>query len=103
MSDEDRRSHTSEVVCPKCRLMGCECVAPSSLTAKQDICIICRRHKALCICRSHATYTEPTYDGYGEPVPAKTIDAKVSEALRYYYDRDPQGLAKFVRELLGAR
>jgi hypothetical protein len=87
-------------LCPKCRLIGCNC---DSLPTRNEVCSVCRRNKALCICASHAVY-EPVRDEGGElqldhDTPTARIESAVREAMHHYYGRDAQAVRRLVREL----
>lgn len=98
-------SPTADLVCPKCRMFGCDCVAPSSVTARQDVCTVCRRHKGLCICRSHVQHVPVIEDKEGALIastdtPTDKIEAAVKELKHYWYDtRDAEAAVRMVRDL----
>jgi hypothetical protein len=94
----------TELACPKCKMFGCDCHPPEAhgRNAMVDTCMVCRRPKALCICRSHMAMT-PLPDTYEPSGPArrklsrKEIESRVNEAVHLYYEKHPQGLAALVR------
>ena len=68
--------------------------------AEIHVCQVC--HRAACICVSHARLTPLQREAAAqavleEEVPLTELDAKVREALHFYYNRDAQGLEKWVR------
>jgi hypothetical protein len=97
----DDRMSLAEIACPKCRLIGCNC---DSLPERKEVCVVCHRNVASCICASHATY-EPVREEGGElqlerDTPTARIDAAVREAMHCYYQtRDAKAIERLVREL----
>jgi hypothetical protein len=51
----------AEIACPKCRLIGCNC---DSLPERKEVCVVCHRGNASCICASHVAY-EPVGEENG--------------------------------------
>jgi hypothetical protein len=90
----------AEIACPKCRLIGCSC---DSLPERKEVCVVCHRSNASCICASHAAY-EPVRDEGGtlqldRETPVARIEAAVREAMHHYYGRDARAVRRLVREL----
>jgi hypothetical protein len=85
--------------CQKCGRSACGCasVAPRK---ERELCPACKRSEKECICASHARIWPVACGVSGDPLPARTIQQKVNEALHYYYQRDAGALARFVRSLL---
>jgi hypothetical protein len=94
----------TELACPKCKMFGCDCHPPEAhgRNAMVDTCMVCRRPKGLCICRSHMAMT-PLPENYQTSgvvqrrLSKSQIGARVNEAVHCYYDRDPRGLADLIR------
>lgn len=92
--------------CDVCGLMGCDCnPAVISQPRGKDVCRGCRRAIGACICQSHVRVREVHDFGKGErvrpmrPYPAKYVEVLVNDAMLFYYNRDAEGLARFVRKL----
>jgi hypothetical protein len=95
-----------ELTCPKCKLVGCDCQPrPQSLPTHADVCSVCRRANALCICVSHVELARVA-EAEGEPLPVteklspQQIEAWINRVMKLYYDRDPAGIKKLLRQLL---
>lgn len=96
----------AELICPKCRLFPCTCPPPAKVLPAGEVCTICRRGRLVCLCTSHVAVT-PVSDESESRAPVKkhnpkTIEKVVNECMTHYYNRDPAGLARYVRELLRA-
>lgn len=87
----------AEITCTKCGLFGCDCDKPRQATALHNICRVCRRNQVACICTSHVL---PALSPQQQASELKTqIEGRANQAMRYYYDRDPQAIERMVREL----
>lgn len=97
---------SEELGCPKCKKFGCDCDGKRNLLPLPgDVCAVCRRNKALCICVSHMPYQVMLDEADERRVPppqdeVQTLEGKVNEAMNYYYSRDAEGLARFIRRQL---
>jgi hypothetical protein len=69
--------------------MGCKC--PVSTDQLPPPCAGCHRPTAACICRSHVAISHNA---------TAAVDKQVQEAMHHYYNRDAEGLERFVRRLL---
>jgi hypothetical protein len=85
--------------CNKCGLQECGC-AKVEARKPGELCPACRRSEEECICASHAQIWPVACGASGDPLPARTIEQTVNEALNYYYQRDASALARLVRSLL---
>lgn len=93
-------------LCKKCRADPCECEGSPVTRAVSGICTVCRRAAGDCICTSHVVVrqvldvavrerkfeTRPYSDWY--------LGSLVNEGLNYYYSRDAEGLARWLRKAL---
>lgn len=91
-------------LCKKCRSDPCECEG-KPLKQTGDVCMVCRRHRALCICTSHhpvRTMADPeaTTAKPRRPYSPAYIETLVNEAMLHYYQRDAEGLARWLRRVL---
>jgi hypothetical protein len=76
-------------ICRECGKPGCECrVGTDDLPPP---CAACHRPVAACICKSHVAISHNA---------TAAVDKHVQEAMRHYYNRDAEGLERFVRRLL---
>lgn len=95
--------------CDKCGLVGCDCAARAAVQAKQeDVCKVCRRSELRCICLSHhhvpdihdETIERREHTKQATERTPHYVESQVQEALHYYYQRDAEGLARWVRRRL---
>lgn len=73
-----------------------------------EVCPVCRRAPLACICRSHVDFTPPPVSENGDvarcvkgrPFTKAHIETLVAEGLTHYYNRDAEGLARWLRRVL---
>lgn len=70
-----------------------------------DPCPVCRRGKTFCICVSHQPVKPmsdeaPVLQRPQRPYSDAYTDILVNQAVQFYYDRDAEGLAKWLRKAL---
>jgi hypothetical protein len=94
-------------VCKKCMSDPCQCHAPMVKQQVADVCTVCRRHVSACICVSHheaRQLNDAVLPGSGQrpirPWSDAYMQAMVNEALGYYYNRDADGLSKWLKRVL---
>jgi hypothetical protein len=79
-------------LCKECGAAGCTyCLEP--VQKQPGPCPVCHRPMEGCICRSHHQTVESDST-------RKAAEAAVNQAMLHYYNRDAQGLARFIRELV---
>lgn len=75
------------------------------------VCGVCRRAKTGCICQSHHVVRQmhAMHDARDAVLPIRTSEARtteaqlnlaVNEAMLFYYNRDAEGLARWLRRVL---
>lgn len=74
---------------------------------RPDPCGVCRRAKSACICASHtplrhldATADVSVMRVVRRPYPQEHIEVLVNEGMHHYYNRDAEGLARWLRRHL---
>ena len=93
-------------LCKKCNSEPCVCDSKPLRTVVGDVCNVCHRHVALCICKSHHDVRVMNDGGLETPMrPARPyskqyIETLVNEAMLHYYQRDAEGLARWIRRVL---
>lgn len=93
-------------LCKKCSTEPCSCDSKPMKTSLGDVCLACRRHVSLCICASHHPVKTIMADQGSAPTRPKRpfddhhIDRMVNEAMNYYYQRDADGLGRWLRRVL---
>lgn len=108
MSLDERKDlvTSAELVCPKCKLVGCDCEKPAAKPSPLcDICPACRRSRLRCICTSHVFHV-PGLPAEDEAQlvsgmrPRERVEATVREVMHCYYStRDPAQIERIVRGL----
>lgn len=101
------RSHAAVLVCPKCKMLGCDCVLPEPPKASpaDHVCTRCHRSQEHCKCASHMVIDPVPEDENGNlrlrrDTPTARIESAVREAMHYHlYTRDAVALAALVRDL----
>lgn len=93
------------LACPKCGMFGCKHLEETAAPDMRVVCPICRRHNALCICRSRVR-NEELREEDELPVPTfrriqltrEEIEARVRRMHTLYLERHPEGQAALIRE-----
>lgn len=95
-------------ICKKCKSDPCECAGKplSRVTGERLVCTVCRRQQQSCICESHVSvrhsYGDPhaASEGTKRPYSDGYISTLCNEALNFYYQRDAEGLQRWLRRVL---
>lgn len=105
------RQTFSDAVCKKCFSEPCMCGVPTvrNSVSGTEVCRVCHRSMALCLCMSHhASSRLNPEESEGDPddlmprrpLTDKAVDVMVRDAMAFYYNRDADGLARWLRRAL---
>lgn len=109
--DCDAVTRAAPSACKKCRGSPCECEGRQlrRLVGERQVCVVCRRQQPDCICRSHVSAPQSRGDPHlaaataaesRQLFTAGQVNSMVIEALNFYYNRDAEGLQRWLRQLL---
>lgn len=96
-------------LCKRCKTDPCECAGKviKRTVGERDVCLVCRRQQNDCICVSHVSVRH----SFGDPAainmrPTRPygdsyIGQLVNEGMVFYYNRDADGLSRWLRRVLG--